>query len=108
MALTIYDFQDELTNENEKEVMDLVYQYQVVGRLPCNCKDFLLDITALALSNLKPRYSVSILKNLHLTDDDISQMDSDVKKAVNHAINTVSARPKCSDDDCPILKILKK
>ena len=52
-----------------------------------------LDITALALNMLKPRYSVSILKDLYLTEEDLEQHDRDVKQSVTEAIKKVAARP---------------
>ena len=90
---TIYDLADELSNGNEKAVMDLVYQCQVEGKLACDCRECLLDITALALNMLKPRYSVSILKDLYLTEEDLDQHDRDVKQSVTEAIKKVAARP---------------
>ena len=93
MRTTIYDLVDELNNENERPVIDLVFQYQVEDRLPCECRECFLDITVLALNALKSRYCVAFLKKFYVDEEDVIKFDNDMKQAVEDACKIVEARP---------------
>ncbi|NDY43357.1 late competence development ComFB family protein [Dissulfurirhabdus thermomarina] len=93
MAETIYDLRDQLVNENEEKVMELVTRLQGEGRLPCACRDCLLDVTALALNHLKPRYAASMATDLFRTDEEVQRWEKAVREAVDLAITKVRARP---------------
>lgn len=90
---TIYHLVDELTNENEAIVMDFVNQLQQEKRLSCDCRECLLDITAMALNAIKPRYSVSLLKNMHDTPEELTLREQQIQTAILNACNVVKARP---------------
>ena len=98
MTATIYELVDEIRNENEKPVHDLIFQYQVESRLPCDCRECLLDIAALALNALKPRYVVSLVTRLHEREEEVTQFNDEVRQAVEDACQIVKARPHHSDN----------
>jgi competence protein ComFB len=93
MPVTIYNLREELVNENEKKVMDLVTEMQKKGELPCSCRDCLLDITALSLNKLKPRYMVSLLKELAPRPEREAAWNERVKEVVKAACERVRERP---------------
>lgn len=90
---TIYNLADELINENVAIVMDFVNQLQQAKRLPCECRECLLDVTAVALNAVKPRYTVSLLKNMHDTPEELVEREHAIKTAVLDACDVVKARP---------------
>ncbi|PIQ27404.1 hypothetical protein COW36_22650 [bacterium (Candidatus Blackallbacteria) CG17_big_fil_post_rev_8_21_14_2_50_48_46] len=91
--LSIYDLQDEICNENEVDLLNLVFEFQNEGKLPCDCRECLLDITAVALNYLPPRYSVSIHKDLYLTPELQAARKVEVEAALLHACEKVKVRP---------------
>ncbi|MGE3726448.1 MAG: late competence development ComFB family protein [Candidatus Sericytochromatia bacterium] len=91
--LTIYDLLDEISNENETDILKLVYEYQVEEKLPCQCRECLLDITAVALNYLPPHYSVSIHRDLYITPEAKAARRVEVEAAVLHACEKVKIRP---------------
>ncbi|MBT9546407.1 MAG: late competence development ComFB family protein [Candidatus Sericytochromatia bacterium] len=91
--LTIYDLLDEISNENETDILKLVYEYQVEEKLPCQCRECLLDITAVALNYLPPQYSVSIHRDLYITPEAKAARRVEVEAAVLHACEKVKIRP---------------
>lgn len=92
-VLTIYDLQDEICNENQVDVLKLVFEFQQQKRLPCDCRECLLDITAVALNYLPPRYSVSIHKDMYLTPEVQAARQIEIEAAVLHACEKVKLRP---------------
>lgn len=92
-VLSIYDLQDEICNENETDILQLVYEFQKEKRLPCDCRECLLDITAVALNYLPPRYSVSIHKDMYVTPEAKAARQVEVEAAVLHACEKVKLRP---------------
>jgi competence protein ComFB len=91
--LTNYDLLDEISNENETDILKLVYDYQVEEKLPCQCRECLLDITAVALNYLPPQYSVSIHRDLYITPEAKAARRVEVEAAVLHACEKVKIRP---------------
>lgn len=89
----IYQLKDEITNENEVEVLKLVDQYQLQGKLPCECRDCLLDVTAIALNTLPSHYTVAIHKDLYITPEQQAAHRQAVEQAVLAACEKVKARP---------------
>lgn len=89
----IYNLADELINENVAIVMDFVNQLQQSNRLPCECRECLLDVTAVALNAIKPRYTVSLLKNMHDTPEELVEREQAIKAAVLEACHVVKTRP---------------
>lgn len=87
------DIIDDLIDENKKNVVSLVEKYEQEGRLPCTCRECLLDIVALALNNLKPKYSVSLITDMYLTKEDVNKYEKQIKEAVENAILKVKERP---------------
>ena len=72
---------------------NLVFQHQVEGRLPCECRECFLDITVLALNALKSRYCVAFLKKFHVNEEYAIKFDNDMKQAVEDACGIVEAHP---------------
>lgn len=91
--LTVYDLLDEISNENETDILKLVYDYQVEEKLPCQCRECLLDITAVALNYLPPHYSVSIHRDMYVTPEAKAARLIEVEAAVLHACEKVKLRP---------------
>lgn len=57
----------------------------------CKCKRCYLDIVALALNNLSPKYVVSTERNTLLTQD--HQLKADAIKEIKGAMNVIAKRP---------------
>lgn len=91
--VTIYDLLDEISNENETDILKLVYDYQMEQKLPCQCRECLLDITAVALNYLPPHYSVSIHRDMYVTPEAKAARKVEVEAAVLHACEKVKLRP---------------
>ncbi|MDR1894889.1 MAG: late competence development ComFB family protein [Spirochaetales bacterium] len=90
-----YDFSN-LVNETEELVFEeLEYQLdQDWTENICRCEDCLLDMAALSLNSLEPRYRVSLLGSLYasaLHDDE--QAREEVRQAVIQAISKIHENP---------------
>jgi competence protein ComFB len=91
--LTIYDLLDEISNENETDVLQMVYDFQAEEKLPCDCRECLLDITAVALNYLPPHYSVSIHRDMYVTPEAKTARQVEIEAAILHACEKVKLRP---------------
>ena len=91
--LTVYDLLDEIVNQNEASVLGLIDALHQNGRLPCACRDCLLDIAALALNSLGAHYTVSLHQDLYVTPEQEQARQQNVKEAVDAACQRVSERP---------------
>jgi competence protein ComFB len=91
--LTIYDLQHELCNENQIEIFAWVARFQQEKRLPCSCRECLLDITAVALNYLPPHYSVSIHTDLYRDAQQLVGRQIEIEAAVLYACEKVKHRP---------------
>lgn len=84
---------DTLINENEE------YVFKVIDRLIdeesdfCTCQDCILDIAAIALNNLPPRYRVFLVRPVHKDEEVIKARLKKVEEVVRNALNIVKNRP---------------
>lgn len=90
---TIYDLAHELCNENQREVFEEVTRFQQDKRLPCSCRECLLDITAVALNYLPPHYTVSVYTDLYRDSQQLAGRQIEIEAAVLYACEKVKHRP---------------
>ena len=83
----------EIINHNEKYVVQKLQEFQESGRLTCACRECSMDVLALALNMLPPRYTVSIMQKYHQTPDEQRAFDAEVSAAVDRAVKKVQAHP---------------
>ena len=89
-----YNFEN-LINETERIVLEqMEIQLEEKGSEEiCKCQDCVLDMTALALNSLKPRYRVYLIGTVYAQtqlDDGIAE---EVKIAVSSAIKKIADNP---------------
>lgn len=84
----------ELRNLMEKEVERVVNKILKERKDICNCNKCRLDIAAIALNNLKPKYVVTEKGGLYGKLDTLNyQFDVDLTKEVTKAIDIVKDKP---------------
>ena len=83
----------EIMNFNEKIVLQLIRDYEAGGKLPCTCRECTLDLIALSLNALPPRYTVSLLRKYYETEDEERAFLSEVRAAVDRAVAKVQRQP---------------
>lgn len=87
-----------LVNDTERMVLE------ELGRLlegaeesgTCVCQDCVLDMAALALNKLEPRYHASLLGTMYAHADEAGAYADKVKAAVAQAVERVRANPSHS------------
>ena len=85
-----------LVNKMENVVKQMAGQ-MISGSGVCDCSRCLLDVLALALNSLPPKYVVTNIGNAVTNVDlDSSQWKANVTMAVCNAINIVKGRPRHS------------
>lgn len=91
----------ELKNLIEDEVKSTINRLLDDKKNPCcSCERCKLDIAAIALNNLKPRYVVTEKGRLYGKLDTMNyQFDVDITKEVAKAIATVSKNPHHQEGD---------
>lgn len=90
-----YDLEN-LVNESEELVFEELDSQlsEDWAKDICRCEDCVLDMAALALNSMKPRYRVSLLGSLYasaLHED--AQERQNARLAVNKAIKKISVNP---------------
>jgi competence protein ComFB len=83
----------EITNYNERAVLEQIERYGILGVIPCKCRECLLDIIALALNRLKPRYTVSLLQKFYETPEEERALRAEIRSAVDWALERVGRQP---------------
>ena len=58
----------------------------------CRCEDCFLDMTAIILNNLKPRYR-RLFRHMHKDLEMVKKINDEIHQVLHHAIETVSKRP---------------
>ena len=89
-----YDFY-QLKNVTEELVFhELEMQLGACGPEVCRCKDCVLDMAAMALSSVKPKYHASLLGSQYAAQamNERAYADS-IQQAVARAIEKVSSNP---------------
>jgi len=85
-----------LVNKMENAVKQMAEQ-MMSGSGVCSCSRCLLDVLALALNTLPPKYVVTNIGNAVTNVDlDSSQCKANVTMAICNAINVVKDRPRHS------------
>lgn len=92
-SVSIYEVQDELINENTKIIFAVIDQYQRQNKIVCSCKECILDIAAITLNTIKPRYSVSLIGEFYKTPEAIKAFAEEIETALEKAIAIVKERP---------------
>ncbi|MFP4363818.1 MAG: late competence development ComFB family protein [Spirochaetia bacterium] len=89
-----YDF-EYLVNETERIVLDELERQLAKSDYDqiCKCQDCILDMAALALNSVSPRYRVSLLGSLYAQAIDETAYGKKVHDAVDEAIIKVSENP---------------
>lgn len=83
----------EITNFNERIVVQLVRDYAAADKLPCRCRECTMDIVALSLNSLPSRYTVSLLRKFYETEAEERIFLTEIKAAVDRAVARVQERP---------------
>lgn len=85
----------ELHNLMEEEVLNVIDNIKKERGLFCNCEKCRLDIAAVALNNLNPKYVVTEKGYLYARVNNMNyQFNTDVVTAVIKAIEVVGKNPK--------------
>ncbi|MCQ4921614.1 late competence development ComFB family protein [Tissierella carlieri] len=85
----------ELYNLMENEVLNTIDSIQKEVEIKCQCEKCRLDIAAIALNNLSPKYVVTEKGYLYAKVNNMNyQFNTDVITAVTKAIEMVSENPK--------------
>lgn len=88
----IYNF-DYLKNATEEIVKDILAEEMEHDKSICNCDDCVIDIVAIALNNLKPRYTTSLKGNIYVTAKaDIEYMKA-ARDAIKYSVEKIKANP---------------
>ncbi|QQY80601.1 competence protein ComFB [Keratinibaculum paraultunense] len=84
-----------LKNLKEKQVMDVIDKILKNRDDVCKCNKCKLDIAAIALNNLKPKYVVTEKGSLYAKSNILDyQYDVDLIKEVTKAIEIVKEKPR--------------
>ncbi|NLW40195.1 MAG: late competence development ComFB family protein [Tissierellia bacterium] len=85
----------ELKNLMEDEVFFAIDRLLKERKDMCSCKKCKLDIAAIALNNLKPKYVVTEKGKLYGKVDTMAvQFDADLTKEIIKAMDIVGAEPR--------------
>jgi len=82
-----------LINENEDDVFKVIDKILDEQKDICLCPDCMMDIAAIALNNLEPRYRVFLVRPVHRDSEIIHVRLQKVEEAVRKALTIVKARP---------------
>lgn len=84
-----------LVNDTERMVLEELGKRldEEKGENICLCQDCVLDMAALALNNLKPRYHASLIGNFYAHAAEEGAYAEQVRKAVAVAIGRVRSNP---------------
>jgi hypothetical protein len=83
----------EINNHNERAVLEQIGRYDELGVIPCGCRECMLDIIALSLNGLPPRYTVSMLQKFYETPDEERAFKAEIQAAVDRALEKVRKQP---------------
>jgi competence protein ComFB len=82
-----------LVNENIYNVVGFLNNYLKNDDVDiCTCEECLLDITAIALNNLKPRYRL-ICRHMHKEPEVVNQIKKEVEEVVLKSLEFVKKNP---------------
>lgn len=87
-----YDF-DYLKNEAEEIVKEILYEEMAKNESICNCNDCVIDIVALSLNNLKPKYTTSLKGNIYIAARADTEYIKTVREAIKYAVEKITANP---------------
>jgi len=83
-----------LVNENVEGVVNFLKCYLKKSPEPnvCTCEECLMDIIAISLNNLKPRYRL-ICRHMHKDQEMVIKINSEIEEVVIKAIEFVKKQP---------------
>lgn len=84
-----------LVNDSERMVLEELgrrLDIEIADGL-CDCQECVLDIAALALNHLKPRYHASLLGTMYAHAAEEGEYAEQVRKVVDEAIKKVKNNP---------------
>ncbi|MBL7170909.1 MAG: late competence development ComFB family protein [Candidatus Omnitrophica bacterium] len=84
---------ENLINENEEEVFKIIDKILAEEKDICLCPDCMMDVAAIALNNLEPRYRVFLVRPVHRDSELISARLRKVEEAVRNALAIVKKSP---------------
>lgn len=97
-----------LENQMERAVIEVINDIVMMETQHrfCICDKFRIDVAALALNQLQPRYATSFHGSLHTLEEIQSDQDLQVliRKQVASALDRVVQDPRCDQEDCPLLR----
>ena len=82
-----------LINENEDDVFIILDKILGEGKDICLCPDCVLDMAAIALNNLAPRYRVLLIRPVHRDSDLTKARLQKVEEVVRRAVEVVKKKP---------------
>ena len=83
----------EINNHNEGAVLEQIEALCEGGLIVCQCRECMLDMIALALNSLPPRYSVSLMQKFYDTPEKERVFRDEIKAAVGRAVEKVRRSP---------------
>ncbi len=83
-----------LVNENVEGVVNCLKRYceRNSDLDVCVCEECLMDIIAIALNNLKPRYRL-ICRHMHKDRDTVKKTNAEIEEAIENALEFVKKHP---------------
>lgn len=97
-----------LENQMERAVLEVINDIVMMETQHrfCICDKFRVDVAALALNQLQPRYATSFQGSLHTLEEIQSDQDLQVliRKQIALALEKVIQDPRCHQEDCPLLR----
>ena len=87
-----YDVQS-IRNETAERVYERVEKLLEEREEVCKCKNCVLDLIAFTLNRVTPRYSTSVLRDLHPDDVKSKKIQVEIDLALHAGLKQVRAHP---------------
>jgi len=84
---------DAVVNENKNIVIELLQHILATDKTICRCEHCILDIIAITLNDLPPRYRVGLIGTIDFDVDAETQYLEKVQDGLYHAIMRVTENP---------------
>jgi len=88
----IYRF-DAVENENKEYIIDLLEELLDADHTICTCEQCILDIVAITLNELQPRYRVGILGSIDIDQRNYREYQDTLVRALQYAVMRVTENP---------------
>lgn len=96
-----------LENQMERAVLEVLNEILMMESQNrfCGCDKFRVDVAAIALNRLQPRYATSFQGSLFTLED--IQFDQDlqvtIRQCIMKALDMVVSDPRCLEEGCPLM-----